>query len=84
MEEHENVETEKHQLGILTRQDKPLLDFFTQNTKDIIKEVMISKRQVTKPCVVVVDSYGDFANMAKRLVSIMSLALICAHYPPVK
>jgi heat shock protein beta len=46
---------------------KPLLDFFTKKTKDVVKEVIISNRLVTSPCAIVVDSYGHSANMEKLL-----------------
>ena len=63
----ENPETEKQQLEDFTKQYKPLLDFFTKKTKDLVKEVIISNRLVTSPCAIVVDSYGYSANMEKLL-----------------
>ena len=64
---HENPETEKKQMEEYTEPYRPLLDFFTKKTNDLVKEVIISNRLVTGPCAIVVDAYGYSANMEKLL-----------------
>ena len=50
-----------------TEQYRPLLDFFTKNTNDLVEEVIISNRLVTSPCAIIVDAYGYSANIEKLL-----------------
>ena len=63
----EDPEAEKKQMEEYTEQYRPLLDFFTKKTNDLVKEVIISNRLVTSPCAIVVDAYGYSANMEKLL-----------------
>jgi len=63
----ENPEVEKQQLEKITEEYEPLVAFFTKETQDLVKEVVISNRLVTSPCAIVIDSYGYSANMEKLL-----------------
>ena len=63
----EDPEAEKKQMEEYTESYRPLLDFFTKKTNDLIKEVIISNRLVTSPCAIIVDAYGYSANMEKLL-----------------
>ena len=63
----ENPEAERKQMEEYAEQYKPLLEFFSKKTKDLVKEVIISNRLVTSPCAIVVDAYGYSANMEKLL-----------------
>jgi len=52
-------------MEVYTEQYRPLLDFFTKKTNDLVKEVLISNHLVTSPCTIVVDAYGYSANMER-------------------
>ena len=62
----EDPEADKKQMEEYTERYRPLLDFFTKKTNNLVEEV-ISNRLVTSPCAIVVDAYGYFTNMEKLL-----------------
>lgn len=66
-DEEEDPEEEKERQKQLTEEYKPLLDWFKNETKDIVRNVVISNRLVTSPCAIVADAYGYTANMEKML-----------------
>lgn len=63
----EDPKVEMKQMEEYAEQYKPLVEFFTKKTKDLVKEVIVSNRLVTSPCAIVVDSQGYSANMEKLL-----------------
>ncbi|GJE84143.1 heat shock protein Hsp90 [Phanerochaete sordida] len=66
-DEEEDPEEEKERQKELTEQYKPLLEWFKNEAKDAVRNVVISNRLVTSPCAIVADAYGYTANMEKML-----------------
>jgi len=61
----EEPEAEKKQMEECTKQYRPLLDFFTKKTNDLIKEVTISNCLVTSPCAITsVTRFGGHSGSA--------------------
>ncbi|PSS05372.1 hypothetical protein PHLCEN_2v3861 [Hermanssonia centrifuga] len=66
-DEEEDPAEEKEKQKALTEQYKPLLDWLKKESKDVVRDVVISNRLVTSPCAIVADTHGYTANIEKMM-----------------
>lgn len=66
-DEEEDPEDEKENQKVLEEQYKPLTDWLSKETSEIVSDVKISQRLVTSPCAIVAHAQGFSANMERLM-----------------